>query len=149
MTLRWILAAVHLVGFGMALGAIFTRGRAFRNVAQEGSLRRIFAADNFWGISALVLIATGLIRAFAGFEKTAAYYLGSSVFWIKMGLLVAILLLEIGPMLALIRWRFHARSGAEVDTTPARRFALVSDIQTVLLIGMVLAATALARGFEL
>ena len=58
-----------------------------------------------------------------------------------------ILLLEIGPMLALIRWRTQVRRGERPDTRPAARFAGTSSLQAVLLALMVLAATGMARGW--
>jgi putative membrane protein len=145
--LRWSLAALHLLGLGIALGAVWARGHALRAPLDAAGLNRVFHADNWWGVSALVLIGTGLLRAFAGFEKGTAYYLHNHLFWGKMALLVVVLLLELSPMVALIRWRIQRARGAEPDTSRAPRFARVSFVQAVLVALMVLAATAMARGY--
>src|SRR2546430_3335139 len=105
MTIRWLLAAVHLLALGVGLGAVWARGRALQAPLDVPALRRVFYADTWWGIAALLWIGTGLVRAFGGYEKGAFYYLHNHFFWAKMGLLAAILLLELGPMIALIRWR--------------------------------------------
>jgi putative membrane protein len=47
----------------------------------------------------------------------------------------------------LIRWRIAARSGKPIDTRHAPAFARISAAQAVLVVIMVLAATALARGY--
>ena len=94
----------------------------------------------------MLWIGTGLLRAFAGFEKGTAYYLGNHVFLGKMALLVVVLLLEILPMVTLMRWRLAIGRGEEVDATPARRLALMSYVQAGLVLAMVFAATAMARG---
>ncbi len=107
----------------------------------------MFVADNLWGLAALLWIATGLLRAFAGLEKGTSYYLHDRVFYIKMSLLVVILLLEIWPMTTLIRWRIGVRRGATLDLGVASALARVSRIQAGLVVLMVFAATALARGF--
>jgi putative membrane protein len=146
MTLTWLLASFHLIGLGIGLVAVFVRALAFRDIPRPGAVQRALTADNFWGLSAIILISTGLIRAFAGFEKGSGYYLHSTMFWVKMGLLVLILLLEIRPMTTLIRWRSHLRSNEDPDTTLAPRFARISYIQTGLLAIMISAATAMARG---
>lgn len=99
------------------------------------------------GIAALLWIGTGLVRAFGGFEKGSFYYLHNHVFWAKMVLLVAILVLELGPMIALIRWRGAVARGAVPDTRAASRFARISFVQGILVVLMVLAATAMARGY--
>ena len=147
MTIRWLLAAFHLLGLGVGLGAVLARGRAFQAQLDVLGLRRVFYADAWWGIAAIVWIGTGLVRAFGGFEKGSFYYLHNHVFWAKMGLLAAILVLELGPMIALIRWRVAVARGSVPDTRAATGFARISFVQAVLVVLMVLAATAMARGY--
>lgn len=145
--LRWILAAVHLLGFGIGLGAVWARARSITgHPLDQAALRRTFAADSWWGVSALVLIGSGLWRLLGSTEKSTAYYLSNHVFYTKMALLVAILLLELWPMVTLIRWRMLVAKGTLPDPAPAAAIARISYLQAVLLIGMVLAATAMARG---
>jgi len=50
-------------------------------------------------------------------------------------------------MIALIRWRVAVAGGSVPDTRAASRFARISFVQAVLVVLMVLAATAMARGF--
>lgn len=146
MTIRWIFAALHLLALGMGLGAVWGRRRAFLGPLDNRGLDRLFYADGMWGMAALLWVATGLARAFGGLGKGTAYYLASDAFIIKMGLFALILILEIAPMMALIRWRRARRRGAPIDTSRARTYATISTIQALLLVGMVLAATAMARG---
>ncbi len=147
MTIRWLLAALHLLALGIGLGAVWARGRALRGDLDGPGLRRVFYADTWWGVAALVWIGTGLVRAFGGFEKASFYYLHNHLFWTKMGLLAAILILELRPMIALIQWRRGVARGDVPDTRAARRFAQISFIQAALVVLMVLAATAMARGY--
>jgi putative membrane protein len=145
--IRWILAATHLLGLGMALGASWARGRALRERLDAAGLRRVFHADNWWGASALVLIGTGLFRAFGGVEKGSWYYLHNHLFWGKLGLLVLVLLLELSPMVSLIRWRIQLGHGEQPDTGTAARFARISVLQALLVALMAVAATGMARGY--
>ena len=149
--LRIALAVVHLVGWAIALGSIFARARALNDVRDRDGLRRGLAADNWWGISAVVLIATGLWRAFGSMEKTSSYYWNSHVFYAKMAALVLVLLLEIWPMITLIRWRITDGRGTALDLAVvqpiARRIARISDVQTLLLLAIVTAAVMMARGY--
>ncbi|KAF1055897.1 MAG: hypothetical protein GAK41_00275 [Burkholderia gladioli] len=39
MLIRWLLAAIHLRAFGLALAAIATRNRAFKRVAAAASVQ--------------------------------------------------------------------------------------------------------------
>src|SRR5256712_5907796 len=148
MTTRWLLAALHLLALGVGLGAVWARGRALRDARDASGLRRAFYADTWWGVAALLWIGTGLARAFGGFEKGSFYYLHNHFFWTKMGLLAAILILELGPMITLIQWRRVVARGDPPDTRAASRFAWISFTQAGLVVLMVLAATAMARGFR-
>jgi putative membrane protein len=144
---RWLLATLHLLALPLGLGAVMTRARTLRAARGAADLSRVFLADNLWGLAAILWIVTGLVRAFGGFEKGSAYYLHDHMFYVKMGLLVLILLLEGWPMVTLIRWRMQVRRGLTPDVSPAATLARISALQALLVVLMVCAATALARGF--
>ncbi|HMB89694.1 MAG TPA: DUF2214 family protein [Rhodothermales bacterium] len=148
MTIRWLLATLHLLALGIGLGSIFARGYAAQHLIPEKSTQGLLLADSFWGLSALIWIPTGLLRAFGGFEKGSAYYLDSTLFWVKMALVIGVLALEIWPMVRLIQWRLRQRAGTSVDTEAAKRIGVISYVQTGLIVLMVLAATAMARGLD-
>jgi putative membrane protein len=146
MLIRWVVAALHLLALGIGLGAVWARGRALRSTLDEAGLLRVFYTDTLWGIAALLWIATGLLRAFAGLEKGTNYYLQNNAFWIKMALLGVILLLEAWPMVTLVRWRILRARGQPFDTRSAQALARISTVEAALVIAMVFAATAMARG---
>lgn len=145
--LRWLLAFFHLLGLGIGLGAVWVRARALASGAPDrATISRLLAADSVWGVAALLWITTGLWRLLAGTEKPTEYYLASRAFWIKMGLLVMILALEVRPMVTLIRWRSRLARGETPDLASAPALARISYVQAGLVVLMVLAATAMARG---
>jgi putative membrane protein len=147
MILRWLLTTFHLLALPLGLGAVWARSRGLTRARSAADLSRVFVADNLWGLAAGLWIVTGLWRAFGGLEKGTQYYVNNRVFYVKMGLLVLILLLEIWPMTSLIRWRIAVRRGQSIDLTSAPAFARISQLQAALVVLMVFAATALARGF--
>jgi len=145
--LRWLLAFFHLLGLGIGLGAVWVRARALASGAPDRAMiSRLLAADSVWGVAALLWITTGLWRLLAGTEKPTEYYLASHAFWIKMSLLVVILALEVRPMVTLIRWRSRLARGETPDLGSAPALARISYVQAGLVVFMVLAATAMARG---
>lgn len=149
--LRITLAVLHLLALGMGLGAVFVRARSANRLKQSAaSLRALFASDGMWGAAAILWISTGLWRVLAGTDKAPSYYWSNHVFMAKMGFLVVILLLEVWPMLTLIRWRSVSRQGA-VDSTElamkGRMIARISDVQLLLVVCMVVAAAMMARGY--
>jgi putative membrane protein len=144
-----VLSALHLLALAIGLASVFLRGRALAGPLDARGLRRLFAADTGWGVAALLWIATGLARAFGGLEKGTQFYLASLLFWVKMALLGAILLLEIWPMTTFIRWRIRVRRGGRLDTKRARPLWIVNHVEMVLVIVMVFVASLMARGFGL
>jgi putative membrane protein len=145
---RWLVASVHLLGFGMALGASFARAAVLRGALDRAAVRRVLLADNAWGVSALLLIGTGVLRAFAGLEKGSEYYLNDPVFQAKLALVALVLLLEVWPMSGLIRWRIQLGRGQPIATEHARAWGWISAAQTVLVVAVLFAASALARGLR-
>jgi len=109
----------------------------------------VLMADNLWGISAVILLITGGMRAFGGYEKGTDYYLHQPLFHLKMTLFVLILLLEVAPMVTLIKWRIALVRGATIDTGRAKLFARFSHVEGLLVLLMVIAATGMARGVTL
>lgn len=144
---RWLLAAVHLLALGIGLGSVWARARLLGGPTLDGpTLRRALAADAWWGIAAVLWVGSGLWRLLAGTEKPTAYYLGSHAFWTKMALFAAILVLESRPIVTLGAWRRLLARDETPDLRAAPGIARTSYVQAVLVILMVLAATAMARG---
>jgi putative membrane protein len=122
--LRITLAALHLVALGIGLGAVWARARGLgARPLDRASVRRVFAADGWWGVAAVLWLGTGLWRLLAGTEKATAYYVANHIFLAKMGFFVAILLLELWPAITLVRWRRVAARVARRGprTGPRRR----------------------------
>lgn len=150
--LRIALAVVHLLGLCIAVASIYGRALVFSDVTDRAALHRGFRADNWWGLSALILIGTGLWRAFASLEKTSSFYWPNHIFQAKMALFGLVFILEVWPMITLLSWRWAEKRSAlptmDVIRKKGRRIARVSDVQLLLLLGIVVAAAMMARGYD-
>ena len=141
-----VVSSLHLLALAIGLPAVFLRGRALKGQLDADGLRRLLAADNAWGVAAVLWIVTGLLRAFGGLEKGTDFYLRSPLFWTKMALFLLILLLEVRPMVTFIRWRIQLGRGLPVDTSVARRLYTLNHIELALVVVMVFVAGMMARG---
>ena len=141
-----VVSSLHLLALAIGLPAVFLRGRALKGQLDADGLRRLLAADNAWGVAAVLWIVTGLLRAFGGLEKGTDFYLRSPLFWTKMALFLLILLLEVRPMVTFIRWRIQLGRGLPVDTSAARRLYTLNHIELALVVVMVFVAGMMARG---
>ena len=144
--LRLSLAWLHLIALGIGLGAVVVRGAALRMPLSKETLRRAFQSDALWGVAAALWVITGLWRVFGSTEKATAYYWSNHIFLAKMGLFVLIVILELRSAITLAKWRKQAPSGPEAQRT-AGMIAMVSHLQAALVVGVVLAAVAMARGY--
>jgi len=149
MNLSYFLATLHILTFGVGFYAIWTRANALKKLSDiddSSGLKEVFKADNLWGLAAVLWIATGLWRAFGGLAKGSDYYLHSNTFIAKMALFLLVFIIEIKPMVTLIRWRIKKRKIETIDFSSAPQLALLSRIELGLVIIIVFLATAIARG---
>jgi len=146
-----LFSALHLLTLGIGLGAVYARARALHALSEGDAqaIGRVLVADNFWGVAALLWIATGLVRVFGELDKGRDFYVYNGFFWIKMGLFAAVFALEVTPMVAFIRWRIALRKGQVPDTSRAATFARITDAETALVIAIPFVAAAMVRGLWL
>jgi putative membrane protein len=149
--LRIALATIHLLALALGLGAVFTRSAALHSrPLTTRDTRRAFKADAYWGIAALLWLVTGAWRLLGQTEKATSYYYGNIAFTAKMACFLAIVLLELYPMITLSRWRKAARRGGDgwrPDEGVARRIASIGHLEALVVIAMVVLATSMARGY--
>ena len=151
MIARASFSALHVLALGLGLGAVFARGLRLRDLrrAPEDAevLRRLFRADNLWGLAAILWIVTGLVRAFGRLEKQPEFYLRNGFFWVKMGLFALVFALEIRPMMTFIRWR-KERSHGKDPAIGANFAALIAlnNAEIVLVVVIPFVAALMARG---
>jgi putative membrane protein len=130
---------------GLAAG-LFAEALLLRAAPGAATLRAVGRADLVYGVSAGLVLATGLARVFFG-AKGAAFYVANPVFWTKMGLFVLLGLLSIPPTVRILRWNRLAKADASFVPAPGqvgavRRLVL---IELHLLALVPLAAVLMAR----
>ncbi|MDP2341745.1 MAG: DUF2214 family protein [Deltaproteobacteria bacterium] len=136
----------------LSVSSVFLRGRAYALVGagQREALPAALRADNAWGIAALILWPSGLMRAFGGLEKGESFYLHNGAFILKMSLFAVVVALELWPMFTQIVWRVRDKQGRPVDDdvlfSTARKFRSISFVQAALLVTMIFVAPFMARG---
>jgi putative membrane protein len=104
--------------------------------------------DNLAGLIAITWMGSGLWRVLGGVEKGTAYYVGSSLFWVKMGILGGIWALESWPMVTFIRWRVALARERPVTPSPGQIAWMrrVHFLELGLIVAAMLAAALMARG---
>jgi putative membrane protein len=137
----------HVLVFALAGVIAFEVGVA-RAGLNANDIRRLGAADRWYGILAALILIVGFARAnFAA--KGWDYYSHNHFFWAKIGCFAVVGLLSIQPTVAFIRWRGAQKKDEKflptsAQITTVRRF-LWAEVFFFALIPIF--AAAMARGY--
>ncbi len=119
---------------------------AFRKALTVEEARRIQRVDLWYGISAGLLVAVGLLRVFY-FEKGAAFYASNLMFWVKMALFMIVGLLSIYPTIRYIKWNptLAENRSPEIPDAEYKNIRLLLSLEIIGLALILFAAPAMAR----
>ena len=108
--------------------------------------RRIQRVDLWYGISAGLLVAVGLLRVLY-FEKGAAFYASNLMFWVKMALFVIVGLLSIYPTICYIKWNpiLAENKSPVIPDAEYKNIRLLLSLEMIGLVLILFAAPAMAR----
>jgi putative membrane protein len=130
-----------LMGSLIAEHVVLKPGISAKQIKSLGSI------DTIYGISAIVVLATGLLRWFV-YGKGSDYYLSNPIFHTKITLFVIIGILSIFPTVRFIRWNRRIKAGEtiEVDVSSSKKMLMYIRIQLLLISIIPLLAVMMARG---
>jgi putative membrane protein len=121
------------------------RGRALSASIDQLQWIRLLAADNAWGVAALLWIASGFGRVFFG-GKEPGFYWRNGFFWAKLALFGLVFALELAPMMTFIRVRAALGRGATPPPFPLEAYRRINAAEMVLIVTIVFVAAFMARG---
>src|SRR5262245_60294374 len=104
-----IFAWLHLVSIGVGAGLLLTEHWLCRRMPDRQQVRLLGQVDLGYQLALIGSLATGLARALY-YGQDAAYYLSNRLFWLKIAIYVAVVMIAIGPTLQYIRWNRESRS---------------------------------------
>ena len=104
-----VFAWLHLVAAGAGAGLLVTEYWLCRRPPDRAQVRLLGQVDLGYQLALIGSFATGLARALY-YGQVGDYYLGNRLFWLKLGLFVALVVAAIGPSLQYLRWSREARS---------------------------------------
>jgi putative membrane protein len=99
-----VLAFIHHLAAFMLFASILFEHLTFKRDITVASAKRLLIVDTLYGLSAITVLAVGLIRAFH-FEKGWEFYSTNAYFWLKLGAFIAAGLLSIYPTVTFFSWR--------------------------------------------
>ncbi|SIQ75036.1 DUF2214 family protein [Pseudacidovorax sp. RU35E] len=148
MTLEAILAYLHLLAI-LTMVVFLSSEAALCRIEwlNAKAVERLARVDLIYGIAAIAVLATGLVRTFLG-VKGSAWYWTNPLLHLKVTMFVIVGLISIFPTLTFRRWlRVHRQGGGLPAAEDVRRTRRLVMVQAHIVALIPLAAVFLARGF--
>ena len=143
-----LVAFGHFLAFFALTAALVLELALIAESISVETARRIRRADRIAGLAALSVLVFGLLRVFL-FEKGSAYYFSNTWFLIKLGLFIVAALISIYPTLQFFRWGSELEQDIApgLDGTAVKRLKRAIHWELVMIAGILLCASLMAKGF--
>jgi putative membrane protein len=105
-----LFAWLHLLAAGIGAGLLMAEYWLCRRMPDRTQARLLGTVDLGYQLALIASLATGLARALY-YGQAAAFYLSNRLFWLKIAIFLAVVVVAIPPTLQYIRWNREARSG--------------------------------------
>jgi len=150
MTISALFAFLHFVAVFGIVGTIFLEWQTMTRTPTCAEAKRLQLCDRWYGIFAMLVLVVGFLRVFY-FEKGRAFYTGNPFFHAKLSLFVLVGLLSIYPTIRFIKWRAQTSQGLApvVSEGEYKNIMMALRIEVILLLGVALCASFMARGIGL
>lgn len=141
-------AYLHFIAIFVLFALLTLEHQLFRLPLTLERARSLFRIDIAFGVTAAVVLATGITRV-VWFGKGLGYYLSNSAFHAKIALFLLVSLLSIYPTLTFLNWRNALKAGQVPQVSPqtGQWVTWVIRLELMLLLLIPLAAALMARGF--
>ena len=139
------LAYAHFLSIFVLFALLTGEFVLLRSTPSAPSLKLLSRLDIGYGLFAVLVLVTGVLRVFLG-AIPASFWATNPVFWVKMGLFLAVGLLSVPPTLIILRWkRAHDQNGTLPDPEVWRKPARYLHAELGLLVLIPLAAVLMGR----
>ncbi|WP_448514462.1 DUF2214 family protein [Parathermosynechococcus lividus] len=144
------IAYLHYLSFMVAFAALVVEHLTLRKELELKQAWRLVITDGLYGIAAITVLVTGILRVLY-FGKGTAYYLSNPVFHLKVGFFILVGLLSLYPTISFLLWLKPLRQGQvpTLELAAVQRLTWAIRAELALLSGIPLLAAMMARGIGL
>lgn len=138
---------LHYIGIMALMGSIITEHVILKPRMTQEQVKSLAVVDLIYGLSAILVLATGLLRWFM-YGKGYDFYMSTPLFHIKLTLFIVLGILSIFPTLKILKWKKQYKGGEEPEISEKQVKRLLMFIRIELLIVAIipLLAVMIARG---
>ncbi|ACC83071.1 DUF2214 family protein [Nostoc punctiforme] len=147
MRISAIVAYLHYLSFMLCFGALVSEALNLKKELSLNEAWKIVIADAVYGISATVVLVTGILRVIY-FGKGTDYYLSNPVFYAKVVVFIVVGLLSLYPTISCIGWLKSLQQGQapKLELLKLNRLIWLIRIELVGFTLIPLLAAIMARG---
>ncbi len=137
----------HFLGIMALMGSLITEHLILKPGINNTQIKQLAVIDLVYGIAAVVVLATGLLRWFV-YGKGSDYYLSNPFFHTKLTLFAIVAILSIWPTIRFLRWRKQVKNGEspEISDKLVKNTLMFIRIELLLVAIIPLLAVLVARG---
>lgn len=143
-----LLPYLHYIGIMALMGALITEHVMLKPGISRQQIKSLAMVDLIYGISAAIVLTTGLLRWFVFDVKGVEFFTKNPIFHIKLTLFVIILIISIFPTMKFLKWRRQADEIQPSDKELKKQLMFVR-IELLLLAIIPLLAVMVANGVRM
>ena len=138
---------LHFIGIMVLMGSLISEHLMLKPKMTADQIRTLAVTDLIYGLSAIIVLGTGLLRWFM-FGKGSDFYMSNPIFHTKLTLFVILGILSIFPTLKILKWRKQVNSGQETDVNErsVKKILMLVRIELLIVVIIPLLAVMIARG---
>lgn len=129
------------------MGSIITEHIILKPRMTIEQVKSLAVVDMIYGLSAILVLATGLLRWFL-YGRGHDFYMATPLFHIKITLFFVLGVLSIFPTLKILKWKkqYNRGENPEISEKQVKRLLVFIRIELLILAIMPLLAVMIARG---
>lgn len=129
------------------MGSLISEHLILKPSISKEQIKSLATIDLIYGLSAIVVLTTGLLRWFV-YGKGYDFYMGTPLFHIKLTLFIVLGILSIFPTIKILKWRKQIKRGEEPDISEkgVKKLLMFIRIELLIIVIIPLLAVLIARG---
>lgn len=138
---------LHYIAIMSLMGSLITEHIILKPKIAKEQIKQLAATDLIYGISAIIVLTTGLLRWFV-YGKGYDFYMSTPLFHIKITLFIILGILSIFPSIKFYKWNKQVKQSEEPDITKkgVKKLLMFIRIELLIIIIIPLLAVLIARG---
>ena len=138
---------LHYIGIMALMGSLISEHLILKPSIKKDQIKSLATIDLIYGLSAIVVLTTGLLRWFV-YGKGYDFYMSTPLFHIKLTLFIILGVLSIFPTIKFLKWRKQINRGEEPDITEkgVKKLLMFIRIELLIIAIIPLLAVLIVRG---